>query len=88
MSDDQQRDVAPPQRGPHKPKQQKPRVYRVVSVTRFGRTSHIDYHDAETAFMTYENKRNLINFMFVALFRDGHLLLNDIKEYVETEEEA
>jgi hypothetical protein len=88
MSEDQQQPfLAPPQRGPKKP-QQKPRVYRVVSVTRFGRTSHIDYHDAETAFMTYENKRNLINFMFVAIFRDGHLLLNDTKEYVESEEEA
>lgn len=62
--------------------QQKPRVYRVVTVTRFGRTSHRDYHDAEAAFMTYEEKKNLLNFMFVALFRDGNLLLDDTKEYV------
>jgi hypothetical protein len=74
------------QQEPRPTRPTKPRVYRVVTVSRYGRTCHRDYHDAEAAFMTYEDKRNLINFLFVALFRDGYLLLNDTKEYVEAEE--
>ena len=66
--------------------ERKRRVYRIATVTRFGRTSHQDFNDPERAFLTYEDKKKVINIVYVGLFRDGNLLLDDVKVYETTTE--
>jgi len=73
---------------PQRPGVDKPSVYRVVIVTRFGRNYHEEFQNPDHAFMMFVEKVKVINILYVAIFKDGNLLQDDIKEYVTQEEPA